>query len=377
MATTKTSTPNFAKVSIGKATSHSAGSGSKTMAELMARHTSSFKSFKKGETLEGIVTKLTPSEILVDIGAKTEAQVFEKDKGILKSILSAVKLGDKVSVYILNPESDLGYPVVSLRKFIDERQWGDLEKLQKAKTIIEVSVVDSTKGGFLVEADSGKEGFLPNSHAMLSESAGNIIGRKIKVILVELSREQNKIIFSQKAAIDPGEFKKSVEGIKEGATFDTKISNLTNFGIFVSFNYKGKDLEAFIHSSELSWERAELTDDKYKPGQKLTAQVIGIDNEAKRVNLSVKRLTADPFEEATKEYTQDKKIKGKITFITDLGITLDLGNDIEGFIKKDKVPLNISFSPGQEIEASVSEIDKKRRKVILTPVLKEKPIGYR
>lgn len=358
MATTKTS----------KATS---------MAELMARHASSFKSFQKGETVEGFVTKLTPSEILVDIGAKTEAQVFEKDKGILKSILSAVKLGDKVSVYILNPESDLGYPVVSLRKFIDERQWGDLGKLQKAKTILEVSVVDSTKGGFLVAVDSGKEGFLPNSHAMLSESAGNIIGRKIKAVVVELSREQNKIIFSQKAAIDPGEFKKSVEGIKEGATFDTKISNLTNFGIFVLFNYKGMDLEGFIHSSELSWERAELTDDKYKPGQKLTAQVIGIDNETKRVNFSVKRLTVDPFEETAKQFTMDKKVKAAVTSVTDAGVILDLGNDIEGFIKKDKVPLNVSFSPGQEIEASVSEIDKKRRKIILVPILKEKPIGYR
>lgn len=102
-----------------------------SMAELMAKSKTSIKSFKKGENVEGVVTKLTSSEILVDIGAKTEAVVLEKDKGILHSLLNTLKVGDKVSVSVLNPESDQGNPVVSLRRFIDERLWGGLEKLKK------------------------------------------------------------------------------------------------------------------------------------------------------------------------------------------------------------------------------------------------------
>src|SRR3989344_6235652 len=119
------------------------------MAELMAKHQSSIRSFKKGEIVSGTITKLTASEILVDIGAKTEAVVLENDKNILQSLLNSLKVEDKVNVTVLNPESEEGNPVVSLRKFIDQRLWAELEKLQDDETVLEVTVNDLTKGGFL------------------------------------------------------------------------------------------------------------------------------------------------------------------------------------------------------------------------------------
>src|SRR5690242_7896356 len=100
-----------------------------SMAELMAKSQPQIHSFKKGDVVEGIITKLTKSEILVDVGAKTEAVVLEKDRGILNSLLSTLHEGDKVKVSVLNPESDQGNPVVSLRRFNDEKQWGALEKV--------------------------------------------------------------------------------------------------------------------------------------------------------------------------------------------------------------------------------------------------------
>src|SRR3989344_5830528 len=92
-----------------------------SMAELMAKKQPSIKAFKKGEIIEGVITKLTSSEILVDIGAKTEAVVLEKDKTLLKNLLAKLSVGDKITVGVLNPESDLGYPVVSLRRFMEDR----------------------------------------------------------------------------------------------------------------------------------------------------------------------------------------------------------------------------------------------------------------
>src|SRR4051812_548646 len=100
-----------------------------SMAELMAKKSPQIHSFKKGEIIEGTITKLNKSEILVDVGAKTEAVVLEKDKSILHSLLSSLKVGDKVKVSVLNPESDQGNPVVSLRRFADEKLWGALEKV--------------------------------------------------------------------------------------------------------------------------------------------------------------------------------------------------------------------------------------------------------
>ena len=342
------------------------------MAELMAKTKSNIRSFKKGEIITGTITKLTSGEILVDIGAKTEAVVLEKDKGILHTLLSSLKVGDKVNVSILNPESDQGNPVVSLRRFIDERLWGDLEKLKNDGTILDITVNDLTKGGFLVTTSDGLSGFLPNSQAILNDTPASFLGKTIKAVVLELNRSLHKIIFSQKGAMNETDFSSVVSDIKVGEIVDTIVSNTTSFGIFVSV----KNAEGFIHLSELSWDRIESAENLYKTGEKVKAQVIGVDKEARRVNLSVKRLTKDPFEELSTEFLPDKKVQGTIKQISSLGIILDLG-EAEGLIKKDKIPPSSTYAVGDSLEATVSEVDIKRHRIILVPVLKEKPIGYR
>lgn len=344
-----------------------------SMAELMAKKQTSIKSFKKGEIVTGTITKLIPSEILIDIGAKTEAVVLEKDKNILRSLLDSLKVGDKVDVSVLNPESDQGNPVVSLRRFIDGRVWKELDRLKQGEVVLQVTVNDLTKGGFLVSTPDGISGFLPNSQAILNDSAQSFLGKKINAIVLELNRALHKIIFSQKGAVGDEAFSKATSVVRSGEKVDAVVSSTTPFGIFVSV----KGLEGFIHLSELSWDKTETAENYFKVGEKVQAEVLGIDKDAKRVNLSIKRLTIDPFQEASKSFTPDKKVKGKIIKMTSLGITIDLGNGVEGLIKKEKIPPTSDFSTGQEIEATVSEVDSRRHRVDLTPVLKEKPIGYR
>ena len=106
-------------------------SKSTSMAELMASQNTSFVTLHKGDILEGKITKLTSGEILVDINAKAEAVVLEKDKKILRNILDSFKVGDTVSIQILNSESDLGHPVVSLRRFLNNRLWSKITQLQR------------------------------------------------------------------------------------------------------------------------------------------------------------------------------------------------------------------------------------------------------
>ncbi len=359
------------------------------MAELMAKKQPSIKSFKKGEIVTGTVTKLTSSEILIEIGAKTEAVVLEKDKNILRSLLDTLKVGDSVNVSVLNPESDQGNPVVSLRRFIDERLWGELEKLKNDEVVLEVSVSNVTKGGFLVSTEDGLSGFLPNSQTILNDNPQSFIGKEIKAVVLEINRALHKIIFSQKAGVADEDFSKSTAQVKIGEIVETLVSSNTPFGVFVSVKVgkgaapEGSALEGFIHLSELSWEKTESAENYFKVGEKIKAQVIGVDRDAKRINLSIKRMTKDPFEEASLRFTPDKKVKGTVTQINSLGMILDLGArsegqaGVEGLIKKDKIPPSSTYSVGDEIEAQVSEVDIKRHRVILTPVLKEKPIGYR
>ena len=349
-----------------------------SMADLMRSVRTPIIAPHKGDKVTGTISKLTPSEILVDINAKTEGVVLEKDRNILQKILSSVKVGDKVTVSILNPEGDLGNPVVSLRRFIDDIVWEKLLRLQKDQEALEVTINSATKGGFLVTTKDGISGFLPNSHISTLENPQNLIGKNIKTVVLELNRELHKIIFSQKQALGVDDFKKYTQNLKIGQKIDAIISSVASFGIFLSIPIGDKEfVEGFIHISEVSWETISDLSKTFEVSQKVNAVIIGFDEDSRRVNLSIKRLTADPLEQRLKEYSIDKKIKGKVIKIISTGVLLDLGDGVSGIIKKDKIPPKVSYREGLLADVIVSGIDKKRHRVVVVPVLLEKPIGYR
>ena len=362
--------------------SHSVGSGKASgavsMAELLQKQKTAFTSVKKGETVTGRITKLTPSEILLDINAKTEAVVLEKEKKIMRQLLHLLNIGDEVTATVLNPESDMGYTVVSLRRFLDDSLWKKVTQLQKSQEKISVTVIENTKGGFIVETQDGLVGFLPNSHIAQTQNQ-QLIGKSIEVVPVDLDRESKKIIFSQKAISGEADFKKAKAVLKPGQKIIVTVLNITSFGIFVSVPVEDAIvIDGLIHISEISWNKVEDIAALFVQGQALDAVVIGFDNQSKRIDLSIKRLTSDPFEEAMKEFPVDKKVTAAVKEVTDQGILLDLGvENIEGMIKIDKVPPGTIYKEGQQVTAVVSQIDTKKRRILLVPVLKEKPIGYR
>ncbi len=368
MATTKTSKK-----------AHSAGSGrAKTMADLLkSAATTSFVGLKRGDNIEGTITKLTPKEILIDIGSKTEAVVLEKDRKNLKKLLNFLKVGDKVLAYILNPESDLGHPIVSLRKYMDDILWKDLANLQKNKEVIKVVVTDSTKGGFLVTSENGFSAFLPNSQISFAKTGQDLIGKEIEVLILELNRQNQKIILSNKAIGGSDDFEKEIKNFKVEQKISTVISNITPFGIFTLIKGKSGEIEGFIHISEISWEKISQVPQSFKPGAEIEALIIGFDKKSARVNLSIKRLLKDPFEEKLNQFTIDKKITGKVTKVLSTGVLVELGEGIEGIIKKEKIPPNTTYNAGSTVTATVVDVDKKKHRVSLVPILKEKPIGYR
>lgn len=345
-----------------------------TMAELMKKVQQNFISPKKGEVLEGTITKLTSNEILVDIGAKTEAQVLEKDRNNMRTLLSLLKVGDKVQISVLNPESDFGNPVVSLRRFLDQKLWENVEKISKNKKPLEVTVNEETRGGFVVSTADGISGFLPNSHT----AGGLSVGQKTTVTLLEFDKSQHKIIFSQRKSGGTDQFNKASKTLKIGQKISSTISSIAPFGIFVQVQTAGDQfVEGFIHVSEISWEKLQTVPENYKIGEKIETEVLGFDKKSSRVNLSIKRLTQDPFKEKLKEYTADKKVTGKVVKVVASGVSVQLEDGVEGFIKKEKIPVGTSFEEGKEISATVVSIDEKNHRLLLTPYLTKKIIGYR
>ncbi len=357
------------------------------MAELMAKHTTSLQTLQKGQIVKGKITKLTSSEITMDVNAKTEAVVMEKDRRLLKQLLHSIKEGDTVEATVIYPESEMGYPVVSLRRFIDEQMWVALESMQKSGDKMDVLVTEATKGGFLVESDNGISGFLPNSHvSSAKQNASELVGQKIKASIVELSRENRKVVFSQKGVLSIDDFKVIMDRYKAGTKVKGLVSGITSFGLFVSLPFGQKDgeeqyVDGLIHISEVSWEKVEDLSERFVMGDEIEAVVIGSDKDSKRIDLSLKRLTADPFQEVLQAFPVDKKISGVVTDVTDQGVTLDLGQIgdiiVEGMIKKDKIPPTTTYEVGETVKATVTQLDVKRRRVMLTPVLLEKPLMYR
>ncbi len=349
----------------------------------MAAQPNKVVTLKKGETVKAKLTKLTSSEILVDAGAKTEAHVLERDKKIVATILASFKVGDTVEVNVLNPESESGQPIVSLRRYLGNIAWEKLEELQKKTELIEVTVKDSTKAGYLVDTAFGISGFLPQSHIAYSATAVTP-GQSLQVSVLELNRKDNKVIFSQKKTMSADDFAKLSKQFKVGEKVTVTVSNVTPFGIFVALplakNDTDKtDLEGFIHISETSWEKVADITSIYAPGQKLEAMLSRFDSETRRVSLSIKRLTTDPFEALMEQYPVDKRVSGSVVRLEDGDVVLMINDDeaLEGIIKKDKIPPTTTYAVGQTVNLTISDYDKRKHRIIVAPVLLEKPMGYR
>lgn len=352
-------------------------SGATSMAELMAKHSAKpIVALKKGDIVKGRIIHMGKREILVDVQAKGQAIVMERDPRILHSIKSLLSEGQDVEVSIISPESESGQPVVSLRRFVHNLIWNRLDELKKSQGKVDVAIQEVTKGGFVVETKDGLSGFLPNSHT--STAQGPLaVGKTINVSIADLNREDNKIIFSQKTTMTLDEFNALVAEFQKGTKVKGEIASVTNFGYFVLLNKADKTVDGLIHISEVSWERSDESLNLYKQGDEVEAVVIGVDRDARRVDLSLKRLIADPFEKIKEEFPLEKQVSGEVMRTEDGNIFVDLGNGVEGLIKKEKVPPTTVYEAGQTVTATVSAHDQRRRRIELTPVLKEKPLMYR
>lgn len=354
----------------------SSGKGKATsMAELMARQSSSFNALKRGDMVTGMVKKLTPKEILLDIGYKSDALVIEYDKQNLENLLGLLKVGDKVTASVISPESEEGFPVLSLRRMLEERVYGALETVFKADTTLTAHILEVTRGGYFIETEGGIKGFLPNSQLMEGRLTQ---GDSVQVKVIEFDREKKRVIVSQKAThylMNASEIEKY---LKRDVVIKGVVTLVTPYGIYLEISPKdGILIEGFIHISEVSHQRVEGLETKYKIGETLETQVIGVDSENKRVNLSLKRLEKDTFEDVKKKYKLEETVKGVVSDVKSKGITLSLEKGVTGFISESKIPTGTQYKVDESVEVEVTGFDDKKRLVLVSPVLKTKVITYR
>jgi len=350
----------------GKATS---------MAELMSRQSSQFQSLKRGDNVKGIVKKLTPKEILLDIGYKSDALVIEYDKQNMENLMGLLKVGDTVTASVISPESEEGFPVLSLRRMLEEKVYGALEGVFKADATLKAYVLEVTRGGYFIETKEGIKGFLPNSQLL---DARLMQGDSVDVKVIEFDREKKRVIVSQKAThylMNIAEIEKEV---KRDTVVKALVTLVTPYGIYLEVSPRtGVLIEGFIHISEVSHQRVEGLEGKFKIGETLETQIIGVDVENKRVNLSLKRLEKDNFEDVKKKYKKEETLTATVVDVKSKGITLQVEAGVNAFISSSKIPTDKEYKKDDKVEVEVTDFDDKKRLILVSPVLKTKVIGYR
>lgn len=348
-----------------------------TMADLLAQTGYALKGLKRGDLVEGVITSFAPHEILIDLGAKSEGLVSERDFNLISDLLKTLKVGDKVTAYVVSPEDESGHIILSLRKAGLDYKWKTLVEAKEKGEIVTARGMEVNRGGLIVDWQNLR-GFIPASQIDIAyiNRPQELVGQNIQVKILEIEQKNNRLIFSQKAALskeDELKIKEKLSKIKVGETYEGIVTGVTSFGIFVNID----GVEGLVHISEIAWEKINDPREHFRGGDKVRVLVLETDNKTGRLNLSIKKLSPDPYEKLSKDYTHEKVTRGEITKLTSFGAFVRLGGGVEGLIHVSKIPPDKELKVGEEIECLIESIDSQKRKISLSLVLKEKPVGYK
>jgi small subunit ribosomal protein S1 len=334
-----------------------------TMEELLKAFGSKQMGLFKGQTLDGKVVSVNPKEILVDIGAKSEGVVSGRELDAVREYLKDYKPGDTVAVTVIQPESDSGQVMLSLRQASGEKRWQTFYDKYELEEAIEVKGLEVNKGGLIVEAD-GIRGFIPSSQfsAQHLGKINDLIGKMITAKVIEVDKKANRLVLSEKA-IHATESQHAMGELGPGQEYDGIVSSVLPFGVFVNIN----GAEGLVHVSEISWEKVTNPADYYKQGDKVRVAVLSVDPDAGKLNLSIKQLMPNPWQELSEKYSVGDKIKGTVTKKSNYGVFVKIDDKVEGLIHSSKVTNPDEFKEGDEIEVVIESLNAESKRIALAP----------
>ncbi|MCE9646082.1 MAG: S1 RNA-binding domain-containing protein [Chloroflexi bacterium] len=313
-----------------------------TMESLLESETLSVELPQVGEIRKGMIASISPSQILISVGAKSEGVVAGRElEQLTPEERAELKVGQEVSVFVLNPEDQNGNVVLSFKRAQEEMSWENVEKMIAEETVIDTKIIGFNKGGLIV-AVGNLRGFVPSSQissVRRAQSSGDtpeqrwqkMVGQAISVRIIEVDRERRRLILSERST--NSETRSSMKDrviseLEEGKIYTGKVTSLADFGAFVNIN--GAD--GLVHLSELSWDRLQHPKEMLEVGQEVKVKVINVDREKKRIGLSMRALQDDPWKSRVEKFSVGQLVEGTITRLTKFGAFARLEGDIEGLI---------------------------------------------
>ena len=345
-----------------------------TMDELIVKDENAAKKVVAGDTISGKVISIKKHEILIDLGSQGVGLVPRREASFVKDL----ELGAEVTASVIDAEMDNGYVLLSLRKAVKDKGWDEIQsKMDNAETV-EITPYDANRGGLLVEYE-GIRGFLPVSQLSaehyprvgsadkdeILQRLNSLVGKPIKVRILDAIKKENKLIFSEKEAVRDG-LAERFANLKVGDTAHGVVTGVVDFGVFVNVD----GIEGLVHISEISWERVNNPSDYVKIGDEIDAKIIAIDKE--RLSLSMKQLMEDPWLHEVESLKKGDKVEGTVTRITPFGAFVQISPAVEALVHVSELGEGSDVDPekvftlNERKSFTVLDIDKEGRKISLS-----------
>ena len=336
---------------------------------------------KQGEIRTGVIASISDNEILVSVGTKSEGVIQGKEKELIPDdTLATLEVGMEIPVYVINPEDQNGNLVLSYMRAREEQDWAEVDELQKENRVYDGKVIGYNKGGLIVPIGTLR-GFVPASQvSVMRRVEGNesldarwskMVGEPIRVQVIEVDRSRHRLILSERLALQ--ETRETIKDrlldeLQEGDVRTGRVTSLADFGAFV--NIDGAD--GLVHLSEISWERIEHPNEVLKVGQEVKVKVIAVDQERKRIGLSIRQLQRDPWTVKVSNLKEGQLVEGTITHLTKFGAFARLDDDLEGLIHISELSETRINHPKEVVKENdvvtlrVIKVDVERRRIGLS-----------
>ncbi|MBT3250044.1 MAG: S1 RNA-binding domain-containing protein [Candidatus Pacebacteria bacterium] len=360
-----------------------------SMAELLKQVDQAIVVPHKDERITGTIVEKQKNALIIDINAKTLASVGSREFEIAQDYIDELKEGQKIEVTVVSEDSSRGgYIPVSLRQAAVDAKWEIFEESLEGDSELTARGIETNKGGMIVEV-SGVRGFVPSSQfgKDFMGRINDLLNKDFQVKAIEVDREKNRLIFSERHVSEADELAlrdSALTAVESGAVYEGIVSGVMHFGLFVTVEIpvgSKKDsighIEGLVHISEISWEKVDHPKNYHHVGDRLKVKVLGVDEKTNKLNLSVKQLSDDPWKEIDKGYPVGTTLTGTVTRVEPFGVFVNVEDGVDGLIHASKLSPDVVYEKGIEVTITVESVDPERRRMSLSPILTEVPVGYK
>ena len=339
-------------------------------ARMLDLYDSSFRNLAEGEVVKGTVLKVTDTEVVVDVGYKSEGliavQEFLDENGEV-----TVHPGDLVDVLLERTEDRDGYVVLSREKAEKMKIWDEVEKAYADRKVVIGRVIERIKGGLAV--DIGVRAFLPGSQIDVRpvRNLDAMRGQELRMRVIKVNKKRGNIVLSRKVLLEEENAEKkkqTLDSLAEGKVLRGVVKNITDYGAFIDLG----GIDGLLHITDMSWGRVSHPSELFKVNDEVDVIVLKYDPATERVSLGHKQLMQDPWNDVTDRYPVGARVQGKVVSLTDYGAFIELEPGVEGLIhvsemswsKRVKHPSKI-LTQGDSVEAMVLGVDAGARRISL------------